>query len=273
MESAKIKNYILVVLLLLNAFLAALLLMQLTDRRASVRAMEENTLAILAQHEITVTGPFSLQVAPAAVLPVQRDLSLEQTVVSRLLSGAVARGQDSSAVMYTGKSGQAVFRGTGEFELLMTDDSVQLSARPAALGARLMHRLGMESTVSRATVSDDGDSATVVMTPTYQKCPILNCEVTFTFTGHRLLLAVGRKPPNITGTGSPAPVDSCTALMRALALMAREQLSCTELRALQLCYVLDCDASGSGTLTPVWRIETDVSTILISAVTGEPVNL
>ena len=271
MDSAKIKNYILIVLLLLNACLAALVLLRFTDSRASARAMEQSTLEILAQKGIAVTGPVDLLAKPGASVPVSRDAAQERDCASRLLSGASGSDQGGGSIMYTGKSGQAVFRGTGEFELLMTDSSVRLGRSPSATGARLMRRLGMSGSASNARVSQDDSSATVVLQAEYEGRPILNCEVTFTFTGSRLLLAVGRRPLHVAGTGSDAAVDASTALMRALALLTRDGQTCTELQGLSPCYVLDCDAAGDGTLTPVWRIETDVRTILISAVTGEPV--
>lgn len=273
MDTAKIKNYILIVLLLLNACLAALVFLRFSDSSASARAMEQSTMEILAQQGIAVTGELELSAKPGVSVPVSRDAAQEQSAAARLLGGASVNDQGGGSIMYTGKSGQAVFRGTGEFELLMTDSSVRLGHSPAASGARLMRRLGMDSDAGDARVTVDDGSATVVMAAEYAGRPILNCEVTFTYTGDRLLLAVGRRSLHPSGTGTDASIDACTALMRALALLARDGEQCTELQGLSACYVLDCDANGDGLLVPVWRIETDVRTILISAVTGEPVTI
>ena len=273
METAKIKNYILIVLLLLNACLASLVFLRLSDSRAAARAMEQTTLEILDRQGIAVTGEIELRAKPGASVPVSRDAVQEQSAAARLLNGATVSDQGGGSIMYTGKSGQAVFRGTGEFELLMTEASVRLGRSPAASGARLMRRLGMDSAAGDARVTADDSSATVVMPAEYDGLPVLNCEVTFTYTGGRLLLAVGRRSLHPSGAGTDAAIDASTALMRALALLARDGEQCTELQGLSACYVLDCDANGDGSLVPVWRIETDVRTILISAVTGEPVTI
>ena len=132
----------------------------------------------------------------------------------------------------------------------------------------------MELSFQRTRVqalAEDGmvnGSGTVVLMCESGGTKVLNCTVTFTFTNGSLLLAVGTRPLETAASGDASSVDVPTALMRFMASASEKGRVCNEVQGMEMCCVQTASASGTGELTPVWRIDTDAGSFYINAMTG-----
>jgi hypothetical protein len=80
----------------------------------------------------------------------------------------------------------------------------------------------------------------------------------------------GTRPlDDISADISVDELDLSTVLMRFLDIISEGGRVCSELRRIELCYIQDTLASGTGTLTPVWRLATDAGNFYINGLTGK----
>lgn len=272
MDKGRIKNLIIVVLLLANAFLAAIVLADSAQSKRYSAAAENNLVAALGKSGIKLADGRLLDVSSAPSCRVARDLAREKKLVSSVIGSAEARDEGGNIVTYYGKNGQACFRGTGDFEVLMGDASVPVGSNPAATSEAVLRKLGITIDAGTASVkyNDTGSSCTVTAMCSFMDRPIVNCLVTLNFSDKNLLLISGTCPltqASENGTGSE--IDVSTAVMRLLDILDSSGYVCSEITDISHCYKMDVSASSEGTLTPLWRFATDVGDFYVNGITGK----
>jgi hypothetical protein len=174
--------------------------------------------------------------------------------------------------MYYGKNGQACFRGTGDFEVLMENNTVATGSDPAETSRDFLKKLGLSMDPKSAAVKYGTGGASCVVTAlcSYEDRPIMNCSVTLNFSETNLLLVTGTCPLTKVGENAGGGViDTATAVMRFLEIMDENGYVCREITDISHCYKLDVAASGVGTLTPLWHFSTDVGDFYVNGVTGK----
>ena len=271
MDKGKIKNIIILVLLTVNLFFAALMLVNGAESRSYAAAAESSLTAALKSGGITISDSELLSQKSVPACTFSRDKDRERRQVSSVLGSAEPSDLGGNIIMYYGKNGQACFRGTGDFEILMENSAVSVGTDPVKTAERLMEKfgVGLESGAN-AQYAKTGGSCEVTALCSYKDRPIVNCSVSMTFSKDSLLLVTGVKPMSkITESGSVQVIDTATAVMRLLDVLKNSGYVCREITGVSHCYKLDASASGDGTLTPLWHFSTDIGDFYINGVTGK----
>lgn len=273
MSSSKIKNIILLVLLCVNAVLLILVASDRARAAADAREALNGAVAVLESRGIAVSADASLRDDALPVRTVTRDLDAEKRSAVRVLGHVTVQDQGGYILFYNGEKGQAVFRGTGVFEILMNEGEVPTGSDAVATARAFLRRLGLSAVRGSGSAESDvsDGSGTVRLRCRTGGTEVLGCQVTFTFTNGSLLLVVGTRPLEVSSSAASAqtPLDVPTVLMRFLSIVTEGGRVCSELQDLELCYMQTATVSGTGTLTPVWRVTTDTGEFYINGLTGK----
>ncbi len=125
MDTKRLENIILLILLLLNAFLLSMVLSERADARQETDETVEMLTRLLRANDILVGAEADLVQSAPAACTVVRDMELERQRMEGLLGSVNTEDQGGSIWYYYSNRGQLVMRGTGEMHLLYDGDAVK----------------------------------------------------------------------------------------------------------------------------------------------------
>ncbi len=272
MLTSKIKNLIIYILLFVNLFLIALLASDWLQTRRAERTVLAAVKTILTDSGITMAQPRLPAHDSVKGYTVSRSLEQEEAFAEALLGRLSAQEAQSGNIMYyRGERGEAIFRGTGDFEVLLSERPIQIGKDTVDTARSLLRKTGLKGRFApELSTTSGGTYTTVVMVCEFEGLPVVNGKIEFTFTSDALVMIVGTRLLDLQREDpSFRPLDSATLLTRFLGIVNRNGYVCNELREICPVYLYTPDASGGGKLTPVWRIDTDAGTFYLNMTTGE----
>ncbi|MEG2038079.1 MAG: hypothetical protein RRZ93_08815, partial [Ruthenibacterium sp.] len=223
----------------LNIFLFASLASRNADARNAQQQARTELSALFAQEGITLSPALKLPESPSALLTLSRDTAEDAKLASALL-GTVSEDDEGGGIYrYRGENGTALFRSGGAFDLTM-DLSVE---NPEAYCNKFFKAFDYRDTV----VSLADGSGTITATQYFQKRPVVNATVTFSFLDGRLYSVVGHHFP--AKYSSETPIKALSAL---------SALSCF----LQKCKETDADRHSVHSIAPGFSLQSTPATPL-----------
>ena len=264
MEWSKLKNIIIVILLLVNGFLLVLVGGQEIQVRRYERSALTGAAAVLEQGGIRVDADV-LQAAKSGLeaQSVSRDVQAEADLARTLLGEDTAvTDQGGGLYLYTGARGSMVFRAGGTVEAALTDYRVEAEQRQA-LVRQLLADLGLRCEL----LEEQGD--TIVCRQLLEDTPVFSCRLAFQFSGERLLSVSGSL---VLGSAAPEGSAQClsvpTAVVRFLDGIRDSGDVCTAVTEMRPGYRASQSFDAAIHLTPVWLVSTDVSEYYLDSITG-----
>lgn len=269
MLTSKIKNLMIYILLFVNLFLIALLASDQLQALASRRTASEAVETILADSGIRLQCrmPDNDRVKRYTL---SRDPEREEELAASVLGGlSVRERQDGNIMYYRGERGEGKFRGTGYFEILLDNWSVPIRGGTVETAQSVMRRMGLKGEFApELSTQTAGVYTTVVMVCQCEGVPVVDARLEFGFTSDFLMMVSGTRVLDTRREDSSfRPLDATTMITRFLGLVSRNGYVCSELRKIEPVYLAP-NVSG-GTVTPLWRIETDAGTFYLDMTTGE----
>jgi len=270
MDTSKIKNLILIILLLVNGVFLAILLSDAAESRRVKQQTADSVTAVLAENGIALTAAADLTADSPPQITLERDLEREKKAIEGLLGPTTVESRGGNTYAYYGEKGQALLRGTGEFELLLNAGEVDAGRSVEQTARSVLRKLGMEPTPEALTVQrDESDLVTVTACCAREDCRVFNARVSLLFSQDSLILILGQRLFDAESARSAQTgLDVPTVLLRFLELARREGYVCSEIQALEPGYLVSAQLSGAGSLRPVWRIQTDTGEYFLSGLTG-----
>lgn len=272
MDSVKVKNFIILVLVIVN--LALLVVVVRDSMRGSEQRRDaiEGAAGILSGYGIGVSEDADLSEREASVYSLSRSEGMEQQAAESILGSVEKTDRGGGIMYYTGALGEATFRSTGGVELQFYGISAPQTDDPKAMALEYTHILGATEAKDDGAVSvtAGASSTTVEVCCAWLDARIINCRLTFTFKEGKLLYISGSRPLGETVSEQEARIiDVPTVLMRFIELTQEKGMVCSMLEELELCYVYTASASGGGSLSPVWRLVTDTGELYVNALSGK----
>ena len=270
MATSKIKNLLIYILLFVNLFLLALLVSDWLQTRRSQHTVETEVQSILTNSGITMDHirlPDNTQVKSYTLA---RDYSAEADLAESILGRlTVQELQNGNTMYYRGERGEASFRGTGDFEVLLTNHAVPISGDTVDTARSVLRKMGVRAQFAPELSTQMGKTySTVVMVWEYEGLPVVNAQIQFTFTSEFLMMISGNRMLDIQREDDTfRPLDSATLLTRFVGIVNRNGYVFSELK--EICPVYLSPDSSGGKLTPLWRIETDAGSFYLNMTTGE----
>ena len=138
MESSKIKNILIAILLFVNLGLLGLIWNDHQQSRENTRQAMESLERVFANRGISMEQVDLPENSALMTYGMSRDLDREQKLVEQVLGTVTVEDQGGNIMYYYGEKGQASFRGTGDFEILFSDGAVTGEEDPAATAKKML---------------------------------------------------------------------------------------------------------------------------------------
>lgn len=250
MDGGKLKNAVILILLLVNLAFGWILLTQ-RKNAADLQAQTRSEL-VQAMANIGVTLDESIIPRESAMrkYTLTRDMALETTLVQAFLGNASGRDMGGNIHYYENENGRASFRNSGDFEILVSvpGDSIE---------KRLME--------NGLSLSREGDEYVSLL----EEKEVFNCRIRLSALEDGSYRIFGRC---MLGTMQPGKAAD-TLGAPTLLLRFRDQVEetgrvFTEIRSIRAGYLFH-PAVPAADLEPVWCIQTDGGIWYINVESGE----
>ena len=265
MDRYRLKNIIIVILLLVNGFLLGVLSMRQTSVNASHRQTAEQLVELFAADGMALRAEDIPAKAAPAGQSLARDMDREREVAAFFLGkNPIRADQGGDIYSYTGSAGGAAqFRAGGSFDIACALSGVD--------GTGLIRDFCQEFSYSEPVFTLDGDgSGTAIAVCRYKKLTVPNCAVTFTLDQGALVAVSGILLPE-KGTEVSFDQDplSAAAALTAFQKMRRErQAAVSSVTEVAPCYELQSATSAAMSLVPAWCITTDTGRYYVNCISG-----
>ena len=271
MEWPKLKNIILLILLLVNGFLLVLVGTRYTESVQYERTALELTLVRLEARGIRVEADRLAPAGDLLPLTVERDPERELRLAQALLGGEAVQADNRGGGLYLYQNGSGVVnvRAGGELSAELTDGpGLSADGSPERHAAGLLKKMGIEGLLTGVT--EEEDRTRVRFRQLWHGTPVFSCEVEFTYSSHFLRSIQGTL---LTAGGGAAEAGRVltlpTALMRFSEEIAATGDVCTAVYSMVPGYRGTTQSlSGGVRLTPVWLVDTDTGSFYLDGLTG-----
>ena len=261
METYRLKNIAILILLLLNAFLLMLLGYQHIQSRQSASGTVEQLQVLFHDHQLSLSDSVDLLQPVLSPMTLSRNTEVEANMADKLLGGsAESASQGGGIYSYASAAGNLQFRSGGSF------DSVQLSL-PVVDIPDFVVAFCDEFDYKDMDIRLNGTSGTATAIQYVAGVPILGCGLTMVFRDGFLTEVSGAHISLDSATlGTEEQLTCVSALVRFLDYRSNAGIICSEVSSVSCIYYL---VESSTTLAPVWQVETDTYTYLVDAASGE----
>lgn len=263
METYRLKNIVIALLLLLNGFLLLLVGFQRLQERRTEAETAQRLQELCAASHLSLSGSLDLTGSPLPPLALSRRAETEQAMASCLLgSEAVSASQGGGIYSYEAESGSIQFRAGGSFY------SSRMAVRVGDMEAfcqDFFQRFGYEA--PQFQLEDGSGAATALQRA--GGVDVTGSGVTLTFENGSLVSVAGSHVSLESASADPeeAEMTCVTALVKFLDYRNASGAVCSEVRDIRCVYQLQ--GAAAPRLLPVWRIETDTNTYFVDCRTGE----
>jgi len=270
-ENSKIKNYIIILLALVNIFLLYIVLNSASEERQASNYRRQALETVLKSNGITLNPKITLPDKVPSQISLKRDLSSEHSKVGELLGNCEAQDQGGNIYYYSSENGDAQFRGTGDFEINLKSGILASGKDPAAAAKTALNKLEIAFSGNAPALHSSGSDSKVTVNCSWNDTPVYNAAITLNFEDGWLIKIAGKRLLDsenpIASSGSF--LDGVSVLMKFLESIHQTGAVCSEINDLRLGYFLSTSVSGDCTLNPVWCILTDSQPYYIDALSGK----
>lgn len=264
METRRLKNIAILILLLLNIFLLLLLGYQHLQARRSYNKAAEQLQQLFSADQITLSPQADLSQEPLQPMSLTRDTEMESAMAAFLLGSEVPfLSQGGGIHSYTSAGGSIHFRSGGSF------DSSELSlpvSNVIGYTQDFFHAFDYIQTDSQLS----GSSGTISAVQQINGVPVTDCGVTLVFESGTLTSVSGShiSLENAAPAGYDEQLSCITALVRFLDHRRDSGMISRQVDDIFCIYELERTSSVLH-LLPVWQIETDTYTYLVDCSDGK----
>ena len=262
METYRLKNIAIVILLLLNACLLLMLGYQELQSLQTERRAEDQLRELYQASQLSLGEKLDLSREPLDALILSRQAETERSIAAALLGGdAVSTSQGGGIYSYEAEHGVIQFRAGGSFYGSRLDVPVE---DPEEFSREFCKRFGYEA--PQLQLTEGGGSAYAGQL--LGGVQVANCAVELYFEQGRLVSVAGAHVTLEDAAIEPGEQMGCiTALVKFLDYRNSSGVICSEVSEVRCVYQLQ-NASALR-LAPVWRIEADTYTYFVDCGTGE----
>jgi regulatory protein YycI of two-component signal transduction system YycFG len=265
MEWSKLKNIIILLLVMTNVCLLGFVGQRVWRGNQLEQQARADAIAFLAQRGVQIQQqqiPAAMTLTPQKV---ERDLPGELALAAALLGTDVqAQDRGGGVYRYFNARGSVQFHSDGAFLATLEPKDFPLGKDPQQDCLALLSRLHFDGELLEQTAN------AMTFRQCWQGSPVFNRQVTVTWTQEGISSLDGgrRLVGQPTRDDSRASVTTATALIAFFNGLGELGDVCSRIDAIAQGYLSATSLSGPMTLTPVWRVTTDTGTYQLDTVTG-----
>ena len=263
MDRRKLKNIIILILVLVNAFLLTSLAQRRRAERDAFNRTAEQLVALFQEDGMTLDPRAISRDAPPDGVTLSRDTALEERAASFLLGASPTSSDQGGGIFhYAGAAGEAFFRSNGSFEasgLLAGED-------PEDFCRDFCRSFSYEEPVLQLDGEGNGSASVFAR---YGGLPVFNCTASFVVEGGILTAVSGTLLPKGVSapSGTEPPLSAAGALLAFQRMRRESAVVASTVTDTRLCYELQA-GGGVLSLAPVWWIVTDTEDYYVNCYTG-----
>lgn len=262
MDRYRLKNIIILILVLVNLFLIGALAIRLSARESAQHTTREQLVELFAADGIALFPEAISSVTPPAGRSLLTNTAVEHQAAAALLGSSLSYSdQGGGLTTYTSEQGAAMFRSNGDFDVKGT--LAQTDATAFCKG--FCKEFGYEVPVFQLDEQGNGSSTT---TRLYEGVPVFNCSVTFSITDGILTSVSGTLMADPAAEITAPPLSAVAALTAFQQHVRRGETVAvvSSVTDLHPCYELQGTVSMS--LAPAWCIVTNTGEYYVNCYTG-----
>ncbi len=266
MEWSKIKNIILLMLVLTNLILLVLVAIPQAQTEFSDDQATVSALSILEGRGISVDSqiiPLEITHQSQTIIP---DRSQEEPQATNLLGAVAMVDLGGDVYRYEGTLGTIRFHAGGEFSAQFTDSAYPLST-VQQVSEKVLDALEVDAILSSTT--QEHSATTLVYCQLWDGIPLLDYHIALLFDESHLCEITDAKRLAGTAILQDSSITVATALMQFAAGLQELGDICRSITLITTAYSATTDLSGTIQLTPLWCIETDTGSYQLNLTTGE----
>lgn len=261
MEWSKLKNIILIILLITNLFLLGLVgLQEWNASRHRIQARED-ALKVVERSGIRMKEEALPEDRLLPVATVERDRGEEAKLLTPLLGEVTETALGGGQYFYTGEKGEAYLRNRGDFTVSLPSGAYPLEGEMREHAVNTLSLMGFQGVV--ADCVGDGEAGKVTLVQMWNQVEVHTCQVTALYEGGSLVSITGNRINGTPVSGGGVELSAVTGLLRFLEKFGDTGDVCSEVLAMRAGYQLSASLSDSSVLVPVWYVLTDTGSYLL----------
>lgn len=251
METVRLKNIVIIILVLLNLFLLSLIVSNQVRANRLKEETRQQIFLLFEKNNIALSPETAKKDTYTDTLVFLRDIQAEQAFAEAILGETESGNEGGGIYTYSSSAGVASFHTAGTFDISTTGIVVE---DPEAFVAEFCRKFDYADPIPQL---DDNGSGTVSATEYLQDMPVLNASVVFTFTQGKLISVSGTYLSACQEvSGEEVFLSATDALSDFVDYTVHNGLICNELQEMETAYVLHSTAEGIR-LVPVWLFRSD----------------
>ena len=264
MDRYRLKNIIILILVLVNLFLLGSLGQRRIAEHHSYKTSVEQLSALLAADGVSLDSSLIPSQSPPAIQSFSRSPDADRKAASFLLGDAPGYAEQGGGIYtYSGERGAALFRSNGSFEAAGT-----LAPQDGEEFCRKFSRqFGYDEPSFQLDIEGTG---TAVSTRRWDRLPVYNCTITFTLVKNTVVAVSGTLLPDVSTefASEVSPLSALAALNVFQQFRQGTGAVVTAIIGIEPCYELQSTTAAPLSLVPAWCIITDTASYYVNAVTG-----
>lgn len=269
---SKLKNLILVLLLITNLFLVALVLSQEAKLDSQEQEARQLALNFLTQRGISIDYsivPEEISLMPQELKWNRQTESQHATALLKSKGTVLQESLGGDIVRYYNDAGEIRFHDNGEFYATFSPDLfIAPNDQLGKFALDLLERLGFQGQILKEESTSQGETL-VTVEQMHNGIPLLGCEVMLRFSEQSLLEVVHGK--RLEGDYTLVPeknITVATALVQCynqLQALGHSNQIITEIHP---CYMVSTPLSSDPSLTPGWNVITNTGSFFLNTLDG-----
>ena len=262
METRRLKNIAILILLLLNALLLFLMVYQNEQGRRVARDAADELNALFAAEELSLSEKIDPTMEPLSPLLPIRKTETSSEIAAFLLGEVISEQSEGGGIFsYISRFGTVQFRSGGGFDTVRFVRPIEDADAFVREFCDMFGYADLSGTIAKGNGS-------VTAVKYIAGVPVYGCTVTLTFEGGYLTGVVGAYVDSDDAETDTREHLSCmSALIRFFDFRREEGVVCSEIKDVQCVYQLQ-STGGTPQLQPLWVIETDTYSYLVDGFTG-----
>lgn len=264
MKTTRLKNIVILILVIANAFLMLRLVMRYHDMHEVRENMVSEVVTLFESNGITLSSECVPEDISLDIIQLVRDTQRERAFAEAAIGPTSAVNAGGGLYRYYNPNGTFLFRSNGAFECVA---SMKVEDA-AAFCTQICTDFGYAKMESSLDVHGTGKVTAIRMS---ENCgAVFNCTATFTFEEGVLTAVSGVYTPD--GSAAAAierPVSAVSALVKFLDYRNSAGVVCTEVSYMESGCLLQSGASVPLRLVPVWHIATPSGSFYVNQSSGE----
>jgi len=261
LERARLKNIIILILALLNAFLLGSMAVQRLQAGSAQARLAQELSRLFASDGILLNAA-DIPTIPSPVTKTPVRSTDEDRLLAMFFLGNELNTQDEGGGIYTCRSsrGEAVFRSNGSFEIrLLADQQDAVS---------LVHTFCEEFHYQDLQWNLFQNSGTISALQYVDGCPVTDASAVFRIENGHLLSVSGIHLPQASTVSDETPLNAVTALTIFLQERRSSGVVISSVSKVYPCYRLQTTTASPMTLSPAWCIVTNTGKCYVNSSTG-----